>query len=168
MGNPDSQQRLERAHLEMVRMLRPGLFPVGAIEQPPPPAADLSIRADYGILGIEHTQRFQSDSGALHSPNQVEQHRRKLIEQARKRYLALGGMPVAVNAGIKPGPWTDGRALVGTLAEFVHANQPAGAETLLFNGSNGRPPDPFQAISLCSVRIAGRSGICFRWEVRNR
>ncbi|MDR6673459.1 hypothetical protein [Xanthomonas sp. 1678] len=103
----------------------PGTIPEGIVEQLHPPAPDLLIRSDRGVLGIEVTQLFQLDDATLRIPiREIEAAQRNILVEARRLYEASYGHGLFINASFKSGAPPAKKAAARELVELVERHRP--------------------------------------------
>jgi hypothetical protein len=103
-----AQKELERRQLALAMRVSPNLLPAdvdvqGGREKDEP---DLVVQLASGWrVGIEVTALRDRQEVDGYTPSQLEAARVQIVRCARALYLAAGGRPVCVNAGIGAGPY---------------------------------------------------------------
>jgi hypothetical protein len=148
------QKARELAWLNLARTVMPEAIPDGVVEQLQPPAPDLLIRSDSGVLGIEVTQLFQLDDAALRIPvREIEAAQRNILAEARQLYEAFYGRRLFINASFKSGAPPANKAAARELVELIERHRPeaGGMFQVLALEARARTllPEWLQGLTIC-------------------
>ena len=129
------KKREELWWVEFTRRNFPGILPDGSVEQPSPPAPDVLIASDRGVVGIEISRMVPEKVGP-YVPVQVQALRHAAVNGAQALYQETHGDHLFVNVSFAPGALPAKDLIVQELVSLVANHKPVAGATFAVHAND--------------------------------